>query len=388
MRKVFVTGVGMTQFGKLPDESLRKLGATAFWEAVKDADINPKRIEIAYVANSLAGLITGQESLRGQTIFREIGPTGMPIVNVENACASGSTAFFGAWMAVSSGFCDVAVALAAEKMYCGDTLRTLKALATNTDIEMEGRMGVVFPGLYAARIKRYMHEYGVTSMHLAKIAVKNHRNGCLNPYAQYHQEMTVEDVLNSRVIAEPITLYMTCPFSDGAAAAILCSDKISINSRKRRILVAGEALTSGTIVDAQHVDSYEIFRRTAKIAYEQAGLGPDDVDVAEIHDATAASELISYAPLGFCQPEEVGRIIDEGRTEIGGDIPVNTSGGRLSLGHPVGATGLAMICELVWQLRGEAGKRQVEKPKVGLAANPGGNIGGDSGAFAVHILSK
>ncbi len=388
MRKVYIIGVGMHPFGKYIEKHLKELGAHAFMAALEDSGLSPREIQIAYIGNSVGGFLTGQEAVRGQTIMREIGLQEIPIVNVENACATGSTAFYGAWMSVASGLYDCALALGVEKLYCNDTPKTLHALSANSDVEVEGGMGFMFAGNYATKIKKHMEKYGTTREQIAKVVVKSHKNSQHNPYAQYRNPLTVEEVLNSRMIVDPITLYMTAPIGDGAAAAILVSEELAKKLPKKPILVAATVLRSGFVPNPKDESAPDTIERTAKIAYEVAGVGPEDVDVAEVHDATASAELMVYEALGFCPKGEGGRMIDEGRTEIGGDIPVNTSGGLIARGHPTGATGLGQISEIVWQLRGEAGKRQVEGAKVGLVQNGGGNIGGEPAAMAVHILTS
>ncbi len=388
MRKVYIAGVGMHPFGKYIEKHLKELGAHAFLEALADSGLSPRQIEVAYIGNSLAGFLTGQEAVRGQTIMREIGLQEIPIINVENACASSSTAFYGAWMSVASGLFDCALALGVEKLYVDDTPRTLHALAADSDVELEGSMGFMFAGNYAMKIKRHMYKYGTTREQIAKVVVKSHDNSQHNPYAQYRNPLTVEEVLNSKMICDPLTLFMTAPIGDGAAAAILVSEGLAKKLPKAPILVAATVLKSGFVPNPEDEDAPDTAERTAKVAYEVAGLGPEDIDVAEVHDAMATAEIMAYESLGFCAKGGGGRMVDEGRTEIGGDIPVNPSGGLIARGHPVGATGLGQISEIVWQLRGEAGKRQVEGAKVGLIQNGGGNIGGEPAAMAVHIFTR
>lgn len=388
MREVAIIGVGMTKFGKHLDKPLRELSREASWEAIKDAGINPREIEIVYFANTYGGRLWGQDSVRGQVAMREVGLVGIPIVNVENACAGGSTALFGGWLAVGSGMCDVALAIGAEKLFCGDTSRSLDALARASDVELEGQMGFNMPAVYAMRMKRHMNAFGTTRRQMAMVSVKNHKNGCLNPYAQYQEEVTVEEVLNSRLIVDPITLLMAAPMGDGAAAAVLCSLGKSKKYTTFPIVVASSVLTSGEIKDIRDPVTLDIVKRTARRAYEMAGIGPDDVSLAEVHDAMAPAELLLYEHLGFCEEGEGGKMIEQGDTEIKGKIPVNTSGGLTARGHPVVATGLAQIAEIVWQLRGGAGTRQVDNPSVGLVENGGGNIGGETAAVSVQILKR
>lgn len=393
MRRVAVIGVGMTAFGKFPDRSLKDLAREALLAALGDAGVRPKAVGEAYCGNSLAGLLTGQESIRGQVLLREAGLAGLPVVNVENACASGSTAFRGAWLAVGSGQADVAVALGVEKMFVGDTARVLQALTTATDLEVEGAMGVFFPSLYAMRLRRHMEEFGVTKAQLALAAVKSHRNGALNPLAQFREPVTVDGVLASAVIVEPLHLKMCSAIGDGAAAAVLCAAAHARRFTGPPIRVAASVLRSGAITDLSGRSSApdgagRAIERAARAAYEAAGLGPGDVEVAEVHDAFAPGEILLSEDLGFCRRGEGVRLLEDGATAIGGRIPLNPSGGLTARGHPVGATGLAQIAEIVWQLREEAGARQTGKPQVGLVQNAGGNVGGDSAAQAIHILVR
>ena len=388
MRPVAIIGVGMTPFGKFMDKSLEDLGRVAVWTALKDANVPPKDIQAAYVGNALAGLITGQEGVRGQVILRNAGFGGIPIINVENACASSATALRGAWMEVASGCCDVALALGVEKLFCGDTAKSVRALAAGSDLLL-GKMGFQFTALYAMRMRKYMQKYGWTKEHFAKVVVKNSHNGSLNPYAQHRRPLTVEEVLSSRLVADPLTLYMCSPMGDGAAAAIVCSkDKAKEYTNKPPVEIAACVLRAGMFRHPQNGDVPTTTALTAQQAYNQAGIGPEDIDVAEVHDAMAPAELVFYEDLGFCGKGEGTRLLDEGSTALSGDMPVNPSGGLTARGHPVGATGLAQVSEIVWQLRGEAGARQVADPKVGLTVNLGGRVEGDNAACGMTILKK
>jgi len=389
MREVAVSGVSMTKFAKHIDRSLRDLGQEAILGAVRDADISLKDIQVAYVGNGLAGLLTGQEGVRGQVILKEVGLQELPIINVEGACASGSLAVFQAWMAVASGYCDTALALGVEKMYVGDTAKTSAALATDSDIDMEGRLGFLFPAYYAMRIKRHMDQYGTTREQIAKVTVKNHKNGCLNPYAQYQKEVTVEEVLNSRVIAWPITLLMCCPIGDGASAAILTTKEIARRHTTEPVTIASLAVKSGRIFNPNDPNWVDICELTANQAYEEAGVGPEDVGAVELHAAACSGELIRMEHLGLCKKGESGKLVDEGATELTGRIPVNPSGGMDSKGHPIGATGVGQMTEIVWQLRGQAGARQVNPlPKIGLVHNGGGMVAGEPAIQTVTVLKR
>ena len=374
----------MTRFGKFLDKTLKDLAYEPVWNVIRESNIDPHNIDIAFVGNAYAGLITGQESVRGQVMLREIGISRIPMINVENACASGSTAFYLAHRAVASGQSELALALGVEKLFCDDTGRSLKALATSSDIEIEGRMGILFAGIYSMRVRAHMEKYGLTREQFAKVAVKNHDHGALNPHAQYRNRVTVEEVLNSRMIADPITLLMTCPMGDGGAAALIGTKEMAKRMGKRPVKVGSTVLGSFGFTER---DEPSIAARVSKKAYQEAGLSPWDIQVAEVHDAVAPVELFLYEELGFCGPGESGRMIDEGITWLGGKLPVNTSGGLTSKGHPAGATGLAQVAEIVWQMRGEAGERQMNPaPDIGLIENGGGNVAGETAVVAVHIL--
>jgi acetyl-CoA acyltransferase len=388
MRKVVVIGVGLHPFGRYLDKSLSDLGRVAIWNAAEDCGISPADIQVAYVGNSLGGLVTGQEGIRGQVILRDAGLGGIPVINVENACASGTTAFRGAWLEVASGAYDIALALGVEKLYLPKTADSIRILAADSDIRLRD-MGFQFTAHYAMNLRKYMKKYGWTKEHFAKVVEKNSYNASLNPYAQHRTPLTVEQVLKSRLVAEPLHLYMCASMGDGAGAAILCSEDVARKfTRKPPIEVASCALRSGMFKPPAEASRLNIIALASQYAYEQAGLGPKDVDVAEVHDAMAPAELYHYEELGFCGEGEGARMVEEGRTKITGDIPVNPSGGLAGKGHPVGATGLAQVAEIVWQLRGEAGERQVNKPKVGLVQTSGGYVDNDSAAAAIVILKR
>ncbi|MBI2329306.1 MAG: thiolase family protein [Chloroflexi bacterium] len=386
-REVAIIGVGMHKFGKFLDKDLKELTRVAVWNAIDDAGIDAKQIETAYFANVLAGLITGQECIRGHIFLHDAGFEGIPIVNVEGACASSTIALREAMIAVGAGLYDVALAVGAEKLYLDDTARSIQAMATNTDIELMGQLGFQFTGSYAMTLRKYMKQYGWTQEQFAKVASKNKYNGSLNPLAQYQKPMSVEEILNSRLIAWPLTLYMCSTMADGAAAAIVCAQEVAHKiSNRRPINIAASCLRSGEVSGD---DDGQI--HVARDAYEMAGLNPEDVEVVEVHDAMAPGEMFRLEKLGFCKAEEVGRLVDEGYFTLKGKLPVNTSGGLAARGHPIGATGLAQIAELVWQMRGEARARQVRGrnspyPKVGLTQNSGGYIEGSPATVSVTIL--
>lgn len=388
MRDVVIIGVGMHPFGKFLEKSIKEMASTAIWNAIEDAGVRPQDIQLACFGNSMAGLITGMESVRGQTVLRDAGFGGIPVVNVENACATGGTALREAWIEVGLGLADVALVVGVEKMFLADTAASLKALSANASPEL-ARMGYQFSASYAMRLKEYMTNYGWTQKHLAMVAAKNSYNGSLNPFAQHRKALSVEEVLASRVVVYPLTLYMCASMADGAAAAIICSrEKARKFSSKPPIHIAAIALRSGMWRHPQDKTTPSTVTMSARQAYEMAGIGPEDIDLAEVHDAMAPAELIQYEDLLFCKKGEAARLIEEERTKVTGDIPVNTSGGLTSRGHPIGATGVAQVSEIVWQLRGEAGGRQVKDPKVGLVQNAGGRVEDDIAACCCIVLKK
>jgi acetyl-CoA acetyltransferase len=378
MRDVAVVGVAMTKFGRYPEKTVYQLGAQAAIEALKDAGATIKDIELITCGN-----LYHDVSTPGQQFAKEIGATGVPIVNVINACATGSTAFREAWMSIATGMYDTALVIGAEQMGKMGLLGVSKA---EPAYNPEGVMGTgLMPGVFGQAGVEHMRQYGTTQEQFAKVAVKNHKHSTANPYAQYRMETPLEDVLNARVIAWPNTLYMCCPTGDGAAAAVLMSAEKAKQYTKDPVLVAAAALTTDPY-DARNQSMFNIntvTRTAAALAYEQAGLGPDDLDLIELHDCFATAELLHYENLGICADGEAGRLIDEGETYVGGRIPVNASGGLLSKGHPLGATGVANIVEITWHLRGQAGERQVEGAKVGLA-----HVIGLGSACTIHILKK
>src|SRR6266436_1506636 len=401
MQKVRVVGAGMTRFGKYLDRGLRDLAEEAVRNVVEDAGLNSKEINAAYVGNSVAGLITGQEAIRGQVMLRRTGLMGIPIVNVENACASASTAFHLGWMAVASGMHDCVLALGVEKLSDPDKAKSFRAFNSAVDIaelaEIEKRLGrsgegaedrTLFMDLYLSMLNSEepvgQSVGGITREQMALVSVKNHYHGSLNPFAQYRQAVTLAEVLQSRQVVGPLTVLMCSPLGDGAAAVLIASDKFARDKGLKGPRVDASVLVSGRGDDRSMAPST---RQAAIQAYEMAGLGPEDVDVAEVHDAVAPAELSIYEDLRFCAPGDGTKLIEDRVTWLGGKLPVNTSGGLLSRGHPIGATGLGQIVEVVWQLQGKAGKRQVENCQVGLTQNGGGHIGFDAAAMTIHLFS-
>ncbi|MGB7099255.1 MAG: thiolase family protein [Xanthobacteraceae bacterium] len=393
MREVAIIGVGAHATGQFTEKPLKDIAYPAVWNALEDAGVGPADLDVAYVGNSLGGLLTGQEGVRGQVLLQHSGITGIPIINVENACASAATALRGAWLEVASGAANVALALGAEKMFVGDSARSIGALSAVSELDL-AQMGMQFTTSYAIHpkinLKARMKEYGWTIEDFAKPAAKNSANGALNPLAQHRRALSIEQIVQSRVVVDPLTLYMCSSISDGAAAAIVCSLDAAKNfTSKLPIRIASCTLRSGVyrLPNDQRLDTAAT---TAQAAYEEAGIGPDDLDAIELHDAMAPAELMLYERLGLCGPGEGPKLIDDGVTTLSGRVPVNPSGGLCSRGHPVGATGLLQIAELVWQMRGEAGERQIEKrPKATMAQNQGGLLlGQDSAVYCCTILKS
>lgn len=404
MREVQVLGVGMTAFGKFLDRGLKALGGEAIRAALADAGVAADELQAAFVGNAMAGLITGQECIRGQVILRALGLGGLPVYNMENACASASTAFHTAWMAVAGGMYDVALALGVEKLYDEDKRKSFTALGSAVDMEAAaafarelnrdrgadaaegaGERRSVFMDFYASEAREHMARYGTRREDYALVAVKNHGNGSLNPKAQFQRARTLEEVLAAPMIADPLTRLMCSPIGDGAAAAILVSaDFARRHGGAKPVTVAASVLASGAPEAGRAAG---VVTRAAERAYRMAGVGPDDLDVAEVHDASAPAEVFLYEELGFCKPGEGGRLAADGVTALAGKLPVNASGGLLAKGHPVGATGIAQVVEVVEQLRGRAGPRQVSGAKVALTQNAGGVLEGEAAACAVHVFT-
>lgn len=389
MREVVVIGVGMTVFGKHPDSNFIKLGTMAVWDALKDSNIKPGNIQAAYCGSAITGLITGQECNIGHLVLEQIGIRGIPIVRIENACVSGSAAFREAYISVGSGVHDIALAFGVEHVSGAlEKEQVMRAVNGASDIEREVSKGMVFPGSFALIANRHIFQYGTTREQMAKVSVKNHRNGLLNRRAQYGMEISIQDVLNSKMLTDPLRMYDYSPVSDGAAAVILCAKDLAKKFTDKRIRVLASSLRSGEFDPKGDITTFPATKNAAKDVYEASGYGPEDVSLAEVHDCFTIAEIIHYEDLGFCEKGKGGQFIGEGKSEMGGKVPFNASGGLMSKGHPLGATGLAQISEIVWQLRGEAGKRQVQNAKIGLTHNLGGYMHGDTSAVAVHLFQK
>lgn len=464
MRDVYVVGIHTTPFGKHMSRSVKDLAQETTLGCLADAGLDKARVQALWFANSGWGTQAGQDCIRGQVALRAIGIEDIPITNVENACASGSTAFHHAWLGIASGLYDVTMAVGAEKLYMPNRMMTLAGFLGGIDVEnalvnmralsvlslsdedraaiadfrlrwpetpprARRRRGPVerlrerlretrdtlavavtlgekmgygtvrelgrnaggdhspFMDIYGFAARRHMREYGLTVEQLAAVASKAHHNGSLNPNAQYRFEASIEDVLRDRLVSWPLTRAMCAPIGDGASSAILCSDDV----RRRlapdapAIRVRASLLGSGR-ERPEGGDIPEIGERLARRAYEAAGVGPADIHLAEVHDATSFGEIVQAENLGFCARGEGGRLAESGATALGGRIPINPSGGLTSRGHPVGASGLAQLHELCLQLRGAAGPRQVVGARLAMAENGGGALGNEEAAMGIHIL--
>jgi acetyl-CoA acetyltransferase len=406
-QSAIIAGIGMTHFGKHLELGLKAIGAEAVQLAVADAGIQLKDIEVAYVGNAAAGLVTGQECIRGQVILRSLGLGKIPVINVENACASGSTAFHQAAAMITAGANDIVLALGVEKLYSEDRRKSFAAFSGAVDVELmqaileslqksaassgasagaagAGEKRSMFMDIYAAVARAHMQRYGTTAEQFAMVSAKNSFHGSMNPRAQFREALTVEQVLAAPMIAEPLTRPMCSPIGDGAAAVILMSPaKARQLGIKKPVRVVSTVLVSGWDHAPDEDGAGEVSSRQA---YDEAGAGPSDMHVVELHDASAPGEILAYEYLGLCPKGEGGRLVQDGVTKLGGRQPVNTSGGLLRKGHPVGATGVAQIVELSEQLQERSGPRQVAGAKLGLAQNGGGNIGVDVAAMCVSVL--
>jgi acetyl-CoA acetyltransferase len=380
-----VAGVGMTPFGKFPDRLLEDLGLEAVLAALDDAQLGVGDVQAVYAGHARTGRLLGRENGGGQLVMASAGRRGIPVTGVGNFCASGSTAFREAVIAVKSGLYDVVLALGVEKL----SARPEKGKPLTSDgMEFEGEFGFTPPAFFALVAEAYMERTGATREVFAQVAVKNRAHAQYNPYAQYRTPVTVEQVLSSKLVAGPLTLLSCCPTGDGAAAAVLVSERAARRlGGERLVRVLGTGLRSG-FGDPTATGHFEVDRATARDVYEQAGVEPADIDVAEVHDAFTVTEVIHYEDLLLCPPGDGRKLVADGHTALGGRIPVSTSGGLLSKGHPLGATGIAQVHEIVTQLRGEAGPRQVPEARVGLTHCAGGFLDGDIAASAVHVFGK
>jgi acetyl-CoA acetyltransferase len=405
----YIAGVGMVKFGKYLDRTLKGLAAEAVQLALTDANMDKSAIQAAWMGNAAAGVVTGQEMIRGEVALRSMGIGKIPVVNVENACASSSTAFQQACAMVSAGLYDVVLACGSEKLFHEDKARSLGSFSSAVDVEdPDGAINVVkrmseeigepfdaatagvgrsiFMDIYSVMAKKHMKKYGSTKEHFAMVTAKNSFHGSMNARAQYQELLTVEQVMAARTIIEPLTLPMCSPIGDGAAAVIIVSERKARElGLKNKVKVVSSVLVSGWDF-TEPGESVGLF--ASQQAYEDADISPSDLSCVELHDASAPSEIAAYEYLSLCAPGDGPKLIETKATYLGGRIPVNTSGGLLRKGHPVGATGCAQIVELTEQLQGRSGKRQVDGARIALAHNGGGAIGTDAAATVVTILKK
>lgn len=408
---VIIAGVGMTRFGKHLDRSLKSLAREAITAALQDAGMESTDLQAAYMANAAAGIITGQVCVPGETILRDMHIGRIPVINIENACASASTAFNQACAMIGAGLYDAVLACGYEKLFHEDKQKTFSVFTGSVDVEKlddvmvsarqriaeagsqadtrkAGMERSVFMDIYAANALSHMKKYGTTREQFAAVSVKNSFHGSLNPRAQYREALTLEQVLAAREIAYPLTLPMCSPIGDGAAAVVLVSaGKARELGIGKPVKVLASSLHTGWDYGPEEEHS-RVTELCAQEAYEAAGTGPQDLDCVELHDASAPAEIIICEELGLCVRGEGGAFVEQGHGRLGGKLPVNTSGGLLRKGHPIGATGIAQIVELTEQLLGRCGKRQVEGARIALAENGGGYIGTDAAAMCVTILER
>jgi acetyl-CoA acetyltransferase len=379
MSDVYIVGIDMIRFGRFPEKSVPQLGAEAALLALDDAGLGIDDMEALYAGNLMQAA-----AMVGQRILQEIGQTGIPVTNSANACATGATAFREGWTAIKAGIYDVVLVVGVEQL---GRAGLLGGGGGGTGIPKEGLLGSqTMPAVFAEAGMEHSRKYGTTFEQFARVSVKNHQHSVKNPKSMYRKETPLEEVMNAEMIAYPNTKLMCSVNVDGAAAAVLVSEqKARQLGMGRAVKVAASALTSDPYTERDLVmpDVNTCTRRAAQQAYEMAGIGPDDVDLVELHDCFATAEILHYENLGLCADGEAGKLIDEGETWHGGRVPVNVSGGLLSKGHPLGATGVANIYEVTTHLRGEAGPRQVEGAKVGLT-----HVIGLGSACGIHIMEK
>lgn len=411
MLDAYIAGIGITKLGKFSDKSVKDLTRTAVDRALADAGSDMRRIEAAWFSNTRQGIMEGQNVIRGQCALRSYGFEGIPITNVENACASGSTAIRDAAIYVSAGHYNIVLVAGADKMFFPDNREgMMRAFRGGVDVgNIDGVRAVLsqmsdncdeqqvsatqghslFMDIYAAMARLHMRKFGTTQRQMAAAAAKNHYHSSFNPYSQYQRDMSLEEVLGDRIIAWPLTKSMCAPISDGAAAAVICNSRglRILGANGRAIRIAAISLCSSSNRDVADFDRH-IGRRAAEQAFETAGVSPGEVDVAEVHDACSFAELLQVENLGLCPRGEGGPFCETGQTKLGGSVPVNPSGGLVSKGHPVGATGILQFHELITQLRGEAGERQVSGARIAAAENGGGFWGVEEAVTTVSLLVR
>ncbi|SOD74676.1 acetyl-CoA acetyltransferase [Jatrophihabitans sp. GAS493] len=389
MRKTVVSGVGMTPFGRYPDRSIKDLASEAINAALADAEVGLDDIQAVFFGNATAGVTTGQECIRGETVMHHMGAGALPVNNVENACASGANALHLAWSSVAGGQYDTVLAVGAEKLFFEDKTKSFMAFMGGMDIDFQdfgegaGVTRSPFIDRYAKVADLLINERGVTPEAFATVAAKAHANGVLNPMAQRRTPRTVAEIMASRSVLGPLTVLMCSPIGDGAAAAVVTA--VRGRGGERDVAILASQLRSLPAQTHGPSDSHEL---SARAAFEQAGLGPQDIDFAEVHDATSPGEIVSWAESGLCPPGEEQKWALTNHTALGGAMPVNPSGGLVARGHPIGATGMAQVYEVVQQLRGDAGARQVAGAQRAFAQCGGGLIRASTAVSCAHVFER
>jgi len=385
LRKVSIIGVGCTPFGILEGQTLQEIATVACNEAIKDAGVDRKQIEAFYVGNYISGMLLGQETI-APLIANSLGLNkDISCTKVEGACCSSSIAMRQGYLLIASGVYDIVLVAGVEKMTSAPTEKVTQALASSIDIETEGATGLTFPGYFALMAQRHMYEFGTTIEQMGLVSVKNHNNAVVNPRARFRDRVDLDKVMSSRLISDPLKLYDCCPISDGAAAAVLCRADMAAEFHNKPIDIIGSAQTTGysSLYEQVSLVSCPSTISAAKQAFEMAKLTPQDIDVVELHDCFTPAEIIDSEDIGFFEKGKGGQAVEEGITQVDGKLPINPSGGLLSKGHPVGATGLGQIYEIVKQLRGEH-ENQVKGAEIGLTHNAGGT----GAVCCVHILKR
>lgn len=384
LRPVSIIGIGSTPFSKLEGKNVAELAVEASVQALRDADVQPKKIEALYLGNFTSGILTGQETL-GPIVANRLGMKAIPSVKTEGACSSGALAFREGLLAVASGVHDFVLTVGVEKMTSASTSKVTAALASALDQSKEGACGLTFPGVFAMMARRHMHEFGTTREQIAMVSIKNRKNGVKNPLAQFRAEVTMEKIKGAKLVTEPFVLYDCCPISDGAAAAIICPTEIAkkLSPKAISILCCETATGNASIDMMSDMVSFPATIEAAKKAFSTTGLSPKDINFVELHDCFTIAEIVDSEDLGFFEKGKGGLALEKGWTQIDGKLPINPSGGLLSKGHPVGATGLGQIYEVCKQLRGEH-PNQLDSPKIGLAHN----LGGTGAVCTITILSR
>ncbi len=383
MREVFVLGIGQTVFGKFPEKSAIQLGAQAARAAVLDSEIDPRILQVVYGGRSL------DDTQTAENIMGRLGVHGIPMFNTENACTTGATAVHQLYKDIAYGVHDIGMAVTCEAMTTSS--KSGKKMVGAAEGDLNGTLGVTMPSHFAMIAQRLIHERGATPEDIAYPSVKNHKNACMNPYSMYKKALTTEEILASRMVSDPLTVLECCPITDGGAAVILCTEKMARKYTTTLIKVAASVILSATEEKwDDDILSNPCIRETARLAYQAAGIGPEDLDLIELHDAFSSEEIYTATCLGLCKPGEEVSMIRSGAYEIDGKYPINPSGGLLSLGHPLGASGARVVCEVVQHLRESAGGRQVQGAKVGMAEMLGGYLTrfGSPSVTGINILTR